>query len=256
MNGTRRLDGKVVIVTGAGTGIGRTASLIFAQEGARLAIAGRREAELNEVASAITAADGEVIAVPTDVSQSAQVDRLVDAAVQAFGGLDVVFSNAGISGSFKPIIDQTDDDFDTVINVNLRGVWLLARAAMRVMQGSGRGGSIINTSSFVAEACTPGTSSYAASKAGVDALTRNLALEGGPHGIRANAVAPGVIRTPMSAGIEGELAHALTRNTAIGRLGEPADVAEVAVWLATDAARYVTGQTLLVDGGFAIPGLR
>ena len=148
------------------------------------------------------------------------------------------------------------EDFDTVIGTNLRGVWLLARAEIRAMTASGRRGSIVNTSSFVAEAATPGTSAYAASKAGLNALVRALALEVGPQGIRVNNVAPGVIRTPMSAGLSDDLYRALANQAALKRLGEPGDVADVAVWLCTEEARFVTGQTILADGGFAIPGMR
>ncbi len=251
-----RLSGKVALVTGAGTGIGKAAALLFAQEGAAVALAGRREEPLREVVKAIRGRGGHAMALPTDVTDELAVDRLIRGVEDGLGLLDVAFNNAGIMGAYKSIVDMTAEEFDTVIATNLRGVWLLARAEIRAMLTSGRQGSIVNTSSFVAQAATAGMSAYAPSKAGLDALARALALEVGPHGIRVNNVAPGVIRTPMSEGLSSETYEALARHAALKRLGAPQDVAAVAVWLATDEARFVTGQTIMADGGFAIPGLR
>jgi NAD(P)-dependent dehydrogenase (short-subunit alcohol dehydrogenase family) len=251
-----RLTGRVALVTGAGSGIGKAAALQFAREGASVALAGRREEPLVEVQEAIARDGGSAIAFPADVADEQAIERLVTEVEEKLGPLDAAFNNAGVMGAYKPIVEQTAADFDAVIATNLRGVWLLARAEIRAMMASGRRGSIVNTSSFVAEAATPGMSAYAPSKAGLNAMVRALALEVGPQGIRVNNVAPGVIRTAMSDGLSAEQYDALAGHAALKRLGEPEDVAAVAVWLCTDEARFVTGQTISSDGGFAIPGMR
>ena len=253
---TGRMAGKVALVTGAGSGIGKAAAMQFAREGAAVALVGRRAEPLVEVAAAITGEGGRAIALPADIANEQSVDQVLAETQNKLGPLDAAFNNAAILGAYKPIVEMTADEFDAVIATNLRGVWLLARAEIKAMIASGRRGSIVNTSSFVAEAATPGTSAYAPSKAALNALARALALEVGPQGIRVNNVAPGVIRTPMSEGLSEDMYEALARHAALSRLGEPEDVASVALWLCTDEARFVTGQTIFSDGGFAIPGLR
>ena len=209
-----------------------------------------------EVSATIESEGGKAFAIQADIADESAVNALIAQVEARLGPLDGAFNNAGVLGANKPITELTAAEFDEVIGTNLRGVWLLVRAALRAMIASGRRGSIVNTSSFVAEASSAGTSAYAASKAGLNALVRAVALEVGPEGIRVNNAAPGVIRTPMSEGLSDEVYEALANNAALKRLGEPEDVADVAVWLCTEEARFVTGQTILVDGGFAIPGLR
>lgn len=256
--GQRRLEGKVALVTGAGSGIGEATALTFASEGATLALIGRTGSKLEAVAERIREAGGTAVSIVADVSDENAVNAAVEKIVDTFGGLDIAFNNAGTLGSMAPIAHMEVSEFDTVIGTNLRGVWLMARAEIRAMLASETKGSIINTSSFVARAAGAGSSAYAASKAGVDAMTRALALEVGSVGIRVNNVAPGVIETPMfnESGVPDTFRQALANHAALKRLGRPDDLAEAVVWLASDQAAFVTGQSILVDGGIAIPGLR
>lgn len=253
---SQRLDGKVVIVTGGGTGIGEAASRAFAREGARVALVGRREAPLAATAGSIQEAGGDAIVLTGDVSDAAQVDAIVARTMDRFGQLDHVFNNAGIQGSGGPIVDMAEASFDELIAINLKGPWLMIRAALRIMIPSARGGAIVNTSSFLSTAATIGTSAYSASKAGIDAMIRAIALEAGPHGIRVNNINPGVIDTPMLRAHGEAIIPALASRAALGRIGTPEEIADAAIWLCTDEARFITGQSILVDGGFTIPGPR
>lgn len=253
-----RLEGKVALVTGAGSGIGEITAHQFAREGAAVALVGRTAAKLDAVSERIRGAGGRATFIVADVSDENAVNAAVDEVVERFGRLDIAFNNAGTLGSLSPIAQMELDEFDTVIGTNLRGVWLMARAEIRAMLAFATKGTIINTSSFVARAASAGSSAYAASKAGVDAMTRALALEVGGEGIRVNTIAPGVIETPMfkESGVSDEFRQALANHSALRRLGRPEDIAEAAVWLASDQSSFVTGQSILIDGGFAIPGLR
>ena len=250
-----RLTTKVALVTGAGSGIGRAAALAFAREGASLVLAGRREAELQAVAREIEAGGGNAVAVPTDVSDENAVAALVAGILERFGKLDVAFNNAGVT-AYKPIEQLTATEFDAVMATNVRGVWLLVKHEVEAMRAGGRGGAIVNTSSIAATGGTAGLSAYAASKGALDAMIRAVALEVGGQRIRINNVSPGVIRTPMTAGLPEEALAPYGAHAALKRLGEPDDVGDVAVWLCTDEARFVTGQSILVDGGFNIAGPR
>ena len=252
----RRLEGQVAIVTGAGTGIGEAAARAFTYEGARVVLVGRREQPLLANAEAIRGAGGEAVVIPGDVSQAVDAERIITATIQSFGRVDCLFNNAGIQGHGAPIIDMDEVAFDELIAINLKGPWLMTRAALRAMIPAGHGGAIVNTSSFLSSAATVGTSGYSASKAGLDAMIRAIALEVGPHGIRVNNINPGVIDTPMLRAHGDEIIPPLAARAALGRVGTPKDIADVAVWLCTDEARFITGQSLLVDGGFTIPGPR
>lgn len=258
MTDSRLLQGRSALVTGAGSGIGAAAARAFAQAGGAVALVGRTARTLETVATQIREAGGEAIVVAADVAEEAAVDAAVAHAIEAFGKIDIAFANAGMLGSMTPLAGMEVAEFDAVVATNLRGVWLTDRAAIRAMTAADTKGAIITTSSFVARAATVGMSAYAASKAGVDALTRAAALEVGGRGIRVNAIAPGVIETEMFAtsGVTDEAKAALEAQAALKRLGTPDDIARAAVWLASDQASFVTGQTILVDGGFTIPGMR
>lgn len=251
----RRLEDKVVIVTGAGSGIGRAAALAYAREGAHVVLAGRRQAEIDAVARLISAEGSQALAVPTNVAEEVSVKALVAAAVDRFGRIDIAFNNAGIT-AYQRIEALTAEDFDQVMATNVRGVWLLVKHEIEAMRASGLGGAIVNTSSIAATGGTVGLSVYAASKGALDAMIRAVALEAGPDRIRINNVSPGVVRTPMTSGLPDEALAPIAAHAALKRVGEPEDIADVAVWLSTEEARFVTGQSVVVDGGFNIAGVR
>jgi NAD(P)-dependent dehydrogenase (short-subunit alcohol dehydrogenase family) len=253
-----RFTGLTALITGGGTGMGRAAALRLAREGAQVVVAGRRASELAAVVASIEAAGGRALAVPTDVTHEAQVQRLLQRTLDCFGSLDVAWNNAGVLGGFAPLHQTELADFDAVVATNLRGVAVCLKHELAAMHAAGRGGAIVNTSSWTAHGAMPGIAAYAASKGALDALMRTVALEAAPHGIRINNVSPGVIATPMSRSALGtdEAMQPLAWHTPLQRIGEPDDVADAVTWLLSDDARFVTGQSLLVDGGFTIGGPR
>lgn len=252
-----RLHNRVALVTGGGTGIGRAAALAFARDGAKVVVAGRREAELLQTVALIHEQGGEALAVPADVSDSRQVRHLIAQTLAHFGRLDAAFNNAGVEG-FAPVSEMTEEEFDRIIAINLKGVWLSVKYELEAMVAAGRGGAIVNTSSWLAHGASLGASAYCASKGGLDAMIRAIALETGAQKIRINNVNPGIIDTPMAQrmGANEETLRPFVRLTPAGRVGESDDVGDVVAWLCSDEARFVTGQNLLVDGGFTIAGLR
>ena len=246
---------KVALVTGGGTGIGRAAALAFARKGASVMLAGRRSAELDAVVAEIVSHGGQAAAIPTDVSVEADAAALVEGTIERFGRLDAAFNNAAVT-NYGSIGEMTADDFDTVMNTNVRGVWLLIRQEVLAMRSLRNGGAIVNTSSTLATGGAAGASIYGTSKGALDAMIRSIALEVGGDGIRINNVSAGATRTPMTAGWPEELFAAVQAHTALKRVAQPDDVADVAVWLCTDEARFVTGQSVLADGGYNIAGMR
>jgi len=249
------MTGKVALVTGGGTGIGRAAALGFARKGAQVVLAARRAAELQQVAAEVAELGGVAEVIVTDLQDPDAVVSLVERTVARFGRLDAAFNNAGVA-SFSLIDQQELAEFDRVMSTNVRGVWWLLKHEVATMRAAGQGGSIVNTSSIAATGGTAGLSIYAASKAALDAMTRVLALELGGDGIRINNVSPGMTLTPMNEGMPAPMLDAIAAHTALKRLAQPEDVGDVAVWLCSEGARYVTGQSILVDGGFNIPGAR
>jgi NAD(P)-dependent dehydrogenase (short-subunit alcohol dehydrogenase family) len=251
------LKDRVALVTGGGSGIGRAAALAYARKGCKVVVAGRRKEELEATVRLIMSEDGDAFAASTDVSVAESVRALVATTIDRYGQLDIAFNNAGSEGKFAPITELTEADFDSVIGVNLKGVWLSVKHEIEAMLAHGQGGAIVNTSSFLAEGATVGSSVYSASKGGLIAMIRAIALEYGPRNIRINNILPGAINTPMFDRLGGpDALAALAAFTPLRRVGSPDEVGDVAVWLSTDEARFVTGQSILVDGGFTIPGMR
>jgi NAD(P)-dependent dehydrogenase (short-subunit alcohol dehydrogenase family) len=245
-----RLDDKTVIVTGASAGVGVAFAVAAAQAGANVAIGARRLDRLNQTRLLVEQAGGRAIAVETDVADPAQCTKLVDQAMEAFGRVDVLVNNAGI-GTAIPASRETPREFEAVISVNLAGCYWMAQGCARVMQP---GSSIINISSVlgITTAGLP-QAAYSAAKAGLLGLTRDLAQQWtGRKGIRVNAIAPGFFRSEMTDQYRPGYVDSQMPRVLIGRMGEPEELAAAMVFLASDAGAYITGQTLVVDGGFTV----
>jgi len=253
MNGLQQfsLAGKVAVVTGSSRGIGRAIAEGMAGAGAAVTVNGRNPETTQAVAGAIAAAGGKSLAVPADVGKVADIDRLIKSTVATFGRLDILVNSAGISPHYKPAETMTEAEWDEVIAVNLKGVFLCCQAAGRVMIPE-KSGRIINISSIGGQVALPRLVAYCAAKGGIDQLTRVLAVEWAPHHILVNAISPGYIDTDLTKGLRQNPARrdALLRQVPLGRLGKPDEIAGAAIYLASDAASYVTGQTLDVDGGW------
>lgn len=246
------LDNKVAIVTGAASGIGRATALALAREGARVVVSDVDEAGGEETVSMIeNQHGGDAIFVKTDVSDPEAVRALVDEAVDAYGQLDVLVNNAGIGGEAAMLADYSLESWDRVIGINLNGVFYGMKYALPAMLDNG-GGSIVNVASILGAVGFATASAYVTAKHGVLGLTQNAALEYSAQGVRVNAVGPGFIRTPMISELEQdeETDQMLVSMHPIGRLGEPEEVAELIVWLASDKASFVTGAYYPVDGGY------
>jgi len=243
--------GKVAFVTGAANGIGRATALAFAQEGASVVLADVSEKQNQETADMVSDLGGHALAVRCDVLQSEDVRSALDATIKTFGRLDFAFNNAGIENSVKPAADITEQEWDRIIAIDLRGVFVCMKQEIPLILKQG-GGAIVNTASGAGIKGFKGGAAYVAAKHGVVGLTRAAALDYAASNIRINAVCPGIIDTPMMDRFSGgtpEGRHAVVAQEPIGRMGTPNEIAAAVVWLCSDAASFVVGSALVVDGG-------
>lgn len=248
-----RLQGKVAIVTGSATGIGRACAMGMAREGAAVTIDYIGSADdANQVVAEIEKNGGKALAVEADVTNQDQMQNLVDQTVQTFGRLDIMQNNAGYEKKI-PFLDMPLDVYRRVIDINLTGTWIGSQIAARQMVKQGDGGRIINTSSIHEEITMPTNAPYCAAKGGIRMLMRTIAVELAPHKITVNNIAPGAIFTPIDADIEAnpELENQLMSEIPLRRWGQPEEIANLAIFLASDDASYITGATYFIDGGMS-----
>ena len=248
MLSSREFDGKVALVTGGSSGIGKATALAFARAGANVVIASRRVTEGEETVHEICKKGGDAIFVKTDVSKASEVEGLMNQTIEFYGRLDYACNNAG-TFVIGQLFELSEEEWDRTINVNLKGTWLSLKYQIPIMLQQKRG-VIVNMASMSAIIGNPGVSIYSASKGGVVALTQSAAIEYAAFGIRINAISPGVISTPMVDDIPTPLLEDIQSRHPIGRLGKPEEIANAVVWLCSDKASFVTGHNMVIDGGY------
>lgn len=249
-----KLENKIILITGGSTGIGRASCFEFCKAGATVVFVGRREEEGKKTEADLRAQGYKATFKAVDISKAAEVEALVTSIASEYGRLDGAFNCGGVDGVKATIADTTEEDWDYIVGINLKGSFLLLKYEIRQMLKQG-GGSIVNMSSVCATVARPGRVAYNASRHGVDALTKTAALEYSAKGIRINAVAPGSIRTDIfhrSTGGDPTREEYYAKGHPIGRIGEPEEIASTALWLLSDAPEFMVGHTVVVDGGFTI----
>lgn len=251
----KKFTGKVAFVTGGAMGMGFATAELFAKKGAKIAIADKNKQALDNAVDKLCEQGFEVLSLSGDVANESEVAAMIDAVVKQFGHLDAAYNNAGIQCPMNETADVPAEDFDRTLRVNLRGVWTAMKHELRVMRKQ-KHGAIVNCSSMGGLIGLPGRAAYHASKFGVIGLTKSAALEYAARNIRINAVCPGIINTPMVAEMlntQKDALNELIKLQPIGRLGRAEEVAEAVVWLCSDAASFVVGHALAVDGGYTVP---